>query len=70
MSNSRKRKKSGKNFTKKESSKKYKKKRNQARIQEYKNLAWRYISCLIRQDSVYMILARKLRSVFSGKNLG
>ena len=43
--------------------------KNQTRIQEHKNLAWRDISCLISQDSVYMNLARKTRSVFSGKNL-
>ena len=43
--------------------------KNQTRIQEHKNLAWRDISCLISQDSVYTNLARKTRSVFSGKNL-
>ncbi len=36
----------------------------QARIQEHKNLDWRCTSCLASQDSVYMDLARKSRSVF------
>jgi hypothetical protein len=44
-------------------------KKNQARIQEHKNLGWQVTSCLASQDSVYMDLARKLRSVFSDKNL-
>jgi len=44
-------------------------KKNQARIEEYKNLDWRGTSCLASQDSVYMDLARKSRSVFSDKNL-
>ena len=43
--------------------------KNQTRIQEHKNLAWRDISCLSSQDSVYKNLVRKSRSVFPGKNL-
>ncbi len=54
---------------KKKSGKKSKKKKNQARIQEHKNLGWRRTSCLASQDSVYMDLARKARSLFSDKNL-
>jgi hypothetical protein len=52
-----------KNSRKQESYKNCKKKKNQTRIQEHKNLG------LARQDWVYMNLARKSRSVFSGKNL-
>jgi hypothetical protein len=57
---------SGKNLRKKESCKNYKKNRIR---QEHKNLGWREISCLVSQDSGYMDLARKSRSLFSGKNL-
>ena len=60
---------SGKKVKKKEPGKNVKKKKNQTRIQEHKNLAWRDNSCLASHDSVYMDLARKSRSVFSGKNL-
>jgi hypothetical protein len=56
-------------FQGKKSHKNSKKKKNQARSQEYKILAWRGNSCLASQDSVYMDLARKSRSVFSDKNL-
>ncbi len=47
----------------------FQEKKNQARIQEHKNLGWRRTSCLASQDSVYMDLARKARSLFSDKNL-
>jgi len=56
-------------FKKKRIMQELQEKKNQARIQEHKNLGWREISCLTSQDSVYMDLARKSRSVFSGKNL-
>jgi hypothetical protein len=44
-------------------------KKNQSRIQEHKNLVWRGISCLTRQDCIYKNLARRSRSNLSGKNL-
>jgi hypothetical protein len=60
---------SGKNSRNQESDRNCKKIKNQSRRQEHKNLAWRGISCLVRQDSVYKNTTRRSRSVFSGKNL-
>jgi hypothetical protein len=39
-------------------------KKNQARTQEYKNLAWWDFSWLASQDSVYKNTTRRSRSVF------
>jgi hypothetical protein len=55
---------SDKNLKKKESGKIVKRTQNQARTQEYKNLAWWDFSWLARQDSVYKNTTRRSRSVF------
>ncbi len=60
---------SWKNCKKKRIRQELQKPKIQTRSQEHKNLGWRVISCLASQDWIYMSLARKSRSVFSGKNL-
>ncbi len=60
----------GKNFKKARTRQEIQEKKESVRISRTQESCLKKISCLISQDSVYMNLARKSRSVFSDKNLG